>query len=123
MGLGLGLRTIEGLLEIVHQVLDIFKPEAIEQVVRAAKLLVLLAQKASRHGVSSPARTPIEELGLEIDNRARRVCDELAQNPTHAAAAAQLAGIIKVCESLFDDGRAAVMTRRLVNMQRAGAPA
>ena len=27
MGLGLALCTIEGLLEIVHQVLDIFKPE------------------------------------------------------------------------------------------------
>jgi hypothetical protein len=30
MGLGLVLCTIEGLLEIVHQVLDIFKPELIE---------------------------------------------------------------------------------------------
>jgi hypothetical protein len=30
MGLGLGLCTIEGLLEIVHQVLDIFKPELID---------------------------------------------------------------------------------------------
>jgi len=30
MGLGLGLYTIEGLLEIVHQVLGIFKPELID---------------------------------------------------------------------------------------------
>jgi hypothetical protein len=97
-------------------------PEAIEQGVRAAKLLLLLAQKGGRHGVSSPARATIEELGIEIDNRAKRVYDELARNPTHAAAAAQLAAIIKVCETLFDDGRATVMTRRLVNMQRQVAP-
>ena len=97
-------------------------PEAIEQGVRAAKLLLLLSQKGGRHGVSSPARATIEELGIEIDNRAKRVYDELARNPTHAAAAAQLAAIIKVCETLFDDGRATVMTRRLVNMQRQPAP-
>jgi hypothetical protein len=30
MELGLGLCTIEGLLEIDHQVLDIFKPELID---------------------------------------------------------------------------------------------
>lgn len=97
-------------------------PEAIEQAVRAAKLLVLLMQKGSRHGVSSPARATIEELGVEIDNRTHKLYDELARNPTHAATAAQLAAIIKVCESLFEDGRATVMTRRLVNMQRSTAP-
>ncbi|HKX09137.1 MAG TPA: hypothetical protein VJN67_13140 [Stellaceae bacterium] len=98
-------------------------PEAIEQAVRAAKLLVLLAQKGGRHGVSSPARTAIEELGIEIDNRTHRLYDELAQNAALTAAAAQLAAIIKVCETLFEDGRAAIMTRRLVNMQRSTAPA
>jgi hypothetical protein len=98
-------------------------PEAIEQAVRAAKLLVLLAQKGGRHGVSSPARAAIEELGIEIDNRTHRLYDELAQNAALTAAAAQLAAIIKVCETLFEDGRAAIMTRRLVNMQRSAAPA
>jgi len=98
-------------------------PEAIEQAVRAAKLLVLLMQKGGRHGLSSPARATIEELGIEIDNRAKRLYDELAQNPRHAAAAAQLTAVIKVCETLFEDNRATVMTRRLVNMQRQGAPA
>jgi hypothetical protein len=97
-------------------------PEAIEQAVRAAKLLVLLMQKGSRHGVSSPARATIEELGVEIDNRTHKLYDELARSPTHTATAAQLAAIIKVCESLFEDGRATVMTRRLVNMQRSSAP-
>jgi hypothetical protein len=97
-------------------------PEAIEQAIRAAKLLVLLIQKGGRHGISSPARATVEELGIEIDNRAKRIYDELAQNPRHAAAAAQLSAIIKVCEALFEDGRATVMTRRLVNMQRQGAP-
>jgi len=97
-------------------------PEAIEQAVLAAKLLLLLAQKGGRHGVSSPARATIEELGIEIDNRAKKIYDELAGNPTHAPGAAQLAAVIKVCETLFDDGRATVMTRRLVNMQRQSAP-
>jgi hypothetical protein len=97
-------------------------PEAIEQAVRAAKLLLLLAQKGGRHGVSSPARATIEELGIEIDNRAKRLYDELAKSPTHGPAAAQLAAIIKVCETLFEDDRANVMTRRLVNMQRATVP-
>jgi len=98
-------------------------PEAIEQAIRAAKLLVLLMQKGGRHGVSSPARATIEELGVEIDNRASKLYDELAQKPTHAPAAAQLGAIIKVCETLFEDGRHIVMTRRLVNMQRSAAPA
>ncbi len=47
----------------------------------------------------------------------------LAQNATHAVAAAQLAAVIKVAEVLYEDGRATVMTRRLVNMQRTSAPA
>jgi hypothetical protein len=97
-------------------------PEAIEQAVRAAKLLVLLMQKGGRHGISSPARITVEELGIEIDNRAAKLYDELSQHPTHEVAAAQLAAIIKVAEVLFEDGRAAVMTRRLKNMQRASAP-
>jgi hypothetical protein len=98
-------------------------PEALEQAVRAAKLLVLLMQKGGRHGLSSPARVIIEELGTEIDNRAAKLYDELAQRPTHEVAASQLAAIIKVAEVLFEDDRATVMTRRLVNMQRSGAPA
>ncbi|HXP74838.1 MAG TPA: hypothetical protein VN823_11885 [Stellaceae bacterium] len=97
-------------------------PEVIEQGLRAARLLVLLMQKGGRHGLSSPARITIDELGIEINNRAAKLYDELAQHPTHEAAAAQLAAIIKVAEVLFEDGRAAVMTRRLVNMQRSSAP-
>jgi len=69
-----------------------------------------------------PARATIDELGIEIDNRAAKLYDELARNPTHEVAAAQLAAVIKVAELLFDDGRAAVMMRRLVNMQRMSAP-
>ena len=64
----------------------------------------------------------IEALGVEIDNRAAKLYDELARNPSHELAAAQLAAIIKVAELLFEDGRATVMTRRLVNMQRSAAP-
>jgi hypothetical protein len=97
-------------------------PEALEQALRAAKLLLLLMQKGGRHGLSSPARITIEELGIEIDNRAAKLYDELARNPSHEVAAAQLAAVIKVAEVLFEDGRAAVMTRRLVNMQRSAAP-
>jgi len=63
------------------------------------------------------------QLGIEIDNRAAKLYDVLAQNATHAVAAAQLAAIIKVAEVLYEDGRATVMTRRLVNMQRTSAPA
>src|SRR5579885_2634780 len=73
--------------------------------------------------VLRPGRATVEELGIEIDNRAAKLYDELAQRPANQAAAAQLAAIIKVAEVLYDDGRAAVMTRRLVNMQRAAAPA
>jgi hypothetical protein len=97
-------------------------PEALEQALRAAKLLLLLMQKGGRHGLSSPARITIEELGIEIDNRAAKLYDELARNPSHEVAAAQLAAVIKVAEALFEDGRAAVMMRRLVNMQRSAAP-
>ncbi len=99
------------------------EPETAEQALRVARLLVLLVQKGGRHGISSPARATVEELGIEIDNRAAKLYDELAQRPANQAAAAQLAAIIKVAEVLYDDGRAAVMTRRLVNMQRAAAPA
>jgi hypothetical protein len=98
-------------------------PEAAEQALSAARFLLLLMQKGGRHGLSSPARSTIEELGIEIDNRAGKLYDELARNPKHAAAAAQLAASIKVLEVLFDDDRAAVMMRRLVNMQRTAAPA
>jgi len=96
--------------------------EALEQARSAAKFLLLLMQKGGRHGLSSPARATIEELGIEIDNRAAKLYDELARNPIHEVAAAQLAAIIKVAELLFDDGRAAVMMRRLVNKQRSAAP-
>jgi len=98
-------------------------PEAIEQAVRAAKLLVVLVQKGGRHGLSSPARITVEELGIEIDNRAAKLYDVLAQDPTHGPAAAQLAAVIKVADVLYEDGRATVMMRRLVNMQRTSAPA
>jgi len=97
-------------------------PEAIEQALRAAKLLLLLMQKGGRYGLSSPARLAIDALGVEINNRAAKLYDELARNPSHEVAAAQLAAIIKVAETLFEDGRATVMTRRLVNMQRSPAP-
>ena len=94
-------------------------PETIEQALRAGKLLMLLAQKGARHGLSSPARATIDGIGNEINNRCDRLFEELSQNPGHPAAAAQIAAIVRVAEALFEDGRGQVMTRRLKNMQRS----
>ena len=94
-------------------------PETIEQALRAGKFLTLLAQKGSRHGLSSPARTTIEGVGNEINNRCDRLFDELSETPGHAVAAAQIGAIVRVAEALFEDGRSQVMARRLKNMQRS----
>lgn len=97
--------------------------ETIEQAIRAARVLVLLMQRGSRHGLSSPAKTAIDELGNEINNRADRLYDELSHDPGQAVVAAQLTAAAKVAEILFEDGRANVMIRRLKNMQLSAAPA
>ncbi|HVM78681.1 MAG TPA: hypothetical protein VMU06_06655 [Stellaceae bacterium] len=94
-------------------------PETIEQALRAAKFLVLLAQKGARHGLSSPARATIEEIGNEINNRCDRLFEELSMRPEHAVAAAQIAAVVRVAEILFEDGRAQTLARRLKNMQRS----
>ena len=91
----------------------------IEQALRAARFLMLLAQKGERHGLSSPARATVEGIGNEISNRSDRLFEELSVRPDHAVAAAQIATIVRVSEILFEDDRAQTLSRRLKNMQRS----
>lgn len=93
-------------------------PETIELALDAAHLLHLLVHKGDRHGLANPARAAIEAAGTEINNRTGRHYDELGKNPRHAPIAAQLNAVIRVCEVLFDDGRAKVMARRLHNLRQ-----
>jgi hypothetical protein len=98
-------------------------PATIEQAVRAARLLALLLQRGGRHGLSNPAKTAIDEIGTEILNRSDKLYDELAHNPGHEIAAAQITAIVRVADVLFEDGRGQVLARRLKNMQLGTAPA
>jgi len=93
--------------------------ETIEQSLCAARFLVLLAQKGERHGLSSPAKAAIDELGTEMNNRCNRLFEELSLRPDQGAAAAQIAAIVRVAETLFEDDRAHTLSRRLKNMQRS----
>lgn len=93
-------------------------PAALEQALRAARFLMLLAQKGSRHGLSSPARTAIDEIGEEIADRADRLFDILQREPRHAIVPSHIEAAVKVADLLFEDGRGSVMTRRLKNLQR-----
>ncbi|HTS90934.1 MAG TPA: hypothetical protein VMG55_02960 [Stellaceae bacterium] len=93
--------------------------ETVEQALRAAGFLMLLAQKGERHGLSSPARATIEGIGDEIDNRTNRLFEELSARPEHGAAASQIAATVRIAETLFEDDRAQTLSRRFKNMQRS----
>jgi hypothetical protein len=80
--------------------------EALDQLLRAVKLLLLLMQKSGRHG----------------RNRAAKLYEELARNPSHQVAAAQLAAVFKLAEVLFKGRRGAAMMRRLVNCSALPRP-
>lgn len=95
--------------------------ETIEQAVRAARFLMLLLQRGTRHGLSSLALSAIDTIGTAITSRGNRLFDLLAREPGHAAATAQLNGAIRIAGILFDDGRADLMSRRLKNALRGGA--
>lgn len=98
-------------------------PETIDQAVRAARLLLLLLQRGGRHGLSSPAKSAIDEIGTELLNRSDKLYHELAHNPGHTIAAAQITAAVRVADVLFEDGRGQVLARRLRNMQLSTAPA
>ena len=94
-------------------------PAAVEQAMHAARFLILLSQKGSRHGLSSPARTAIDQIGEEIADRADRLFDILQREPRHAVIPTHIEAAVKVADVLFEDGRGSVMTRRLKNLQKA----
>ena len=97
-------------------------PLAVEQAIRAARFLMLLVQKGSRHGLSSPARTAIDEVGEEIANRTDRLFDTLQREPRHAIVPSHVEAAARIADTLFEDGRGAVMTRRLKNLQKSRPP-
>jgi hypothetical protein len=87
--------------------------EAVEEANAAARFLILLAQRGTRHGFGQSAREAIDELGTEIESRAATLIDAAREAPGDPAIEAQMIAAVAVLGMLFDDGRANILSRRL----------
>jgi hypothetical protein len=88
-------------------------PEAIGEATEAARFLLLMAQRGTRHGIGQTAREAIEELGSEIESRAATLIDVAREAHGDPAVEAQMAAAVAILGMLFDDGRANILSRRL----------
>lgn len=84
-----------------------------------AHFLRFLLHRGARHGLGAAARGIIEHLGEELDRRASQLLDELRAAPENAVIPAQLGAAQRVLDALFEDGRGALLERRLRNAQAA----
>ncbi len=89
--------------------------------VAAARFLMLLLQRGSRHGFGQPVREVIDTLGIEIDRRAAALLDASRVEPDHPVIEAQIAAAVQVLDVLFDDGRGTTLNRRL-GLARSATP-
>jgi hypothetical protein len=86
--------------------------DAAAAAVAATRFLAMLAQRGARHGLGQ-AREVVDALTAEIDRRADAVLELMRQVPGHAGIEAQIAAAARVLDVLFDDGRGAVLIRRM----------
>ncbi|HZB93365.1 MAG TPA: hypothetical protein VE397_18095 [Stellaceae bacterium] len=90
--------------------------------VEGARFLRFLQQRGARHGLGVAVREVTERVGAEIDRRAGQLLDELRVAPENPIIPAQIGAAQQVLDTLFDDGRGAVLARRLRNAQAAAKP-
>jgi hypothetical protein len=94
---------------------------AIVEATTAARLLILLQQRGSRHGFGQPARDTIETLNTELEKRTTDLLDALRQAPGDPVIEAQLAAAAQIFDLLFEDGRGSTVTRRMRLANQASA--
>lgn len=87
----------------------------------AARLLVLLLHRGSRHGFGQPARDTIDTLSTELEKRTRDLLDALRQRPGHPVIEAQIGGAAQILDILFEDGRGSTVARRMRLARQATA--
>jgi hypothetical protein len=87
--------------------------EAQAEAAQAARFLLVLVQRGSRHGLGQSVRETLDTLGAEIESRAAMLLDARRQAPDDPIIAAQLGAAIPVLDMLFDDGRGSLLARRM----------
>jgi len=95
---------------------DLHQPPSeadVAEAVAAARLLILLLHRGSRHGFGQPARDTIDTLSTELEKRTRDLLDALRHTPDHPAIEAQLTAAVQIFDLLFEDGRGNTIARRM----------
>jgi hypothetical protein len=88
-------------------------PAAGEAAAVAARFLMLLVLRGSRHGYGQAARGTIDRLGEEIAARTGALIDALRIAPAHPVIEAQIQAAVGVLNILFEDGRGDLLARRM----------
>jgi len=86
---------------------------AVAEATAAARLLVLLLHRGSRHGFGQPARDTIETLSTELEKRTSDLLDALRQAPDNPVIEARLGAATQIFDLLFEDGRGNTIARRM----------
>jgi hypothetical protein len=94
---------------------------AIADAVAAVRLIVLMAQRGTRHGLGQAAREAAEPLGEEITKRSGVLLEALQAAPDHPAITAQLIAAGQVLDTMFEDGRGDTLMRRMRLASQASA--
>jgi hypothetical protein len=93
----------------------------IDNAMAAARLLVLLMQRGQRHGFSHAAREVLDQLGETIEERAIDLLGELKLAPQNGAIIAQFQAMSQACDLMYEDGRGALLLRRMNLARRDSA--
>lgn len=93
----------------------------IDTAMAAARFLVLLVQRGQRHGFSHTARETLDQLGETIEERTVDLLSELKSAPQNTAIVAQCQAMAQACDLLYDDGRGALVIRRMNLARRDSA--
>ena len=88
-------------------------PAAGEAAVVAARFLMLLVQRGTRHGLAQATRATIDRLGEEIADRTGNLVDALRAQPANPVIEAQIQAAVGVLNTLFEDGRGELLARRM----------
>lgn len=93
----------------------------IDAAMAAARFLVLLLQRGQRHGFAHAARETLDQLGETIEERVVDRLGELKLAPQNTAIVAQCQAMAQACDVMYDDGRGALIIRRMNLARRDSA--
>lgn len=94
---------------------------AIAEASAAARLLILLVHRGTRHGLGQAARDAIDGLGTEFEKRISDLLDALRRTPDQPVVEAQIGAAAQTLDLLFEDGRGGTVIRRMRLAQQATA--